>query len=123
MASSFFEVYDKFIDEKIKLKEWKKSTVKRYKKIKNLLIEFEEVNNHKLTFGKVNQKFFIKFNDFCYEYKNHYTSTFSRNLGLFKTLMLWSLSNGFAFNDAFRSFKKPQRVLTREEVLSLNQIL
>ena len=122
MASSFFEVYDKFTQEKIKLKEWKKSTVKRYTNIKNLLLEFEEVYNYKLTFSKVNKKFFTEFTDFCYEYKNHYTNTFSRNVGLFKTFMFWSLNNGYAYNDAFKSFKKPQRVLTREEVLSLEQI-
>lgn len=122
-ASSFFEVYDKFTEEKIKLKEWKKSTVKRYTNIKNLLTEFEEVYNYKLTFGKINKKFFTEFTDFCYEYKNHYTNTFSRNVGLFKTFMIWSLKNGYAYNDSFKGFKKPQRVLTREEVLSLEQIL
>lgn len=122
-ASSFFEVYDKFTEEKIKLKEWKKSTIKRYTNIKNLLHEFEEVSSYRLTFGKINKKFFTEFTDFCYEYKNHYTNTFSRNVGLFKTFMLWSLKNGYAYNEAFRTFKKPQRVLTREEVLSLEQIL
>ncbi|WP_425236064.1 tyrosine-type recombinase/integrase [Ulvibacterium sp.] len=122
-SSSFFEVYDKFTQEKIKLKEWKKSTIKRYTNIKNLLQEFEEVYNYKLTFGKINKKFFTEFTDFCYEYKNHYTNTFSRNVGLFKTFMFWSQKNGFAFNDAFKDFKKPQRVLTREEVLGLEQIL
>ena len=123
MASSFFEVYDKFTQEKIKLKEWKKSTVKRYTNIKNLLNEFEDVYNYKLTFGKINKKFFIEFTDFCYEYKNHYTNTFSRNVGLFKTFMFWSLKNGYVYNDSFKSFKKPQRVLTREEVLNLEQLL
>jgi len=123
MASSFFEVFDKFTQEKIKLKEWKKSTVKRYKNIKNLLIEFERVYNYKLTFGKINKKFFTEFTDFCYEYKNHYTNTFSRNVGLFKTFMFWSLKNGYAYNDTFTTFKKPQRVLTREEVLSLEQLV
>ena len=44
-VSSFFEVYDKFTKEKIKLKEWKKATIKRYKNIRNLLQEFEEVAN------------------------------------------------------------------------------
>ena len=121
-VSSFFEVYDKFTEEKIKLKEWKKATIKRYKNIRNLLQEFEEVANYKLTFGKINKKFFTEFTDFCYEYKNHYTNTFSRNVGLFKTFMFWSLKNDYAYNDTFKEFKKPQRVLTREEVLSLDEL-
>lgn len=45
--SSFFDVYEKFMDEKIKRKEWKKSTVKRYYNVKNILLEFEKVNKYK----------------------------------------------------------------------------
>lgn len=121
-VSSFFDVYDSFTEEKIKLKEWSKSTIKRYKNIKNLLEEFEIVKNYKLTFGKVNKKFFTEFTDFCYEHKDHYTNTFSRNVGLFKTFMFWSVKNGYAFNSDFIDFKKPQRVLTRQEALSMEQV-
>lgn len=121
-TSSFFDVYDQFTNEKIKLKEWKHSTIKRYTNIKNLLLEFEEVKSYKLTFSKINKKFFTEFTDFCYEHKNHYTNTFSRNVGLFKTFMFWAVKNGFAFNREFENFKKPQRVLTREEALTLDQL-
>lgn len=121
-VSSFFEVYDRFTDEKIKLKEWSKNTIKRYKNIKNLLEEFEKVKNYKLTFAKINKKFFTEFTDFCYEYKDHYTNTFSRNVGLFKTFMFWSVKNGHAFNSEFLEFKKPQRVLTRQEALTMEQV-
>lgn len=121
-ASSFFEVFNQFTDEKKKLKVWKKSTIKRYTNIYNLLIEFEKVKKYKITFSKINKKFFTEFTDFCYEYKNHSINTFSRNVGLFKTFMFWSVKNGFAFNNDFIDFKKPQRVLTREEALNLEQI-
>ena len=121
-VSSFFEVYDNFTEEKIKLKEWSPATIKRYKNIKNLLEEFEKVKKYKLTFAKVNRKFFTEFTDFCYEYKDHYTNTFSRNVGLFKTFMFWSIKNGYAFNSEFIEFKKPQRVLTRQEALTMDQV-
>tara|TARA_R110000751_G_scaffold126574_4_gene228505 strand:+ start:6211 stop:7446 length:1236 start_codon:yes stop_codon:yes gene_type:complete len=121
-VSSFFEVYDKFIEEKVKLKEWSKSTKKRYNNIKNLLLGFEEVKSYKLTFGKINKRFFIEFTDFCYEYKNHCTNTFSRNVGLFKTFMYWSVKNGYAFNSAFTEFKRPQRIPTRQEALTKSQV-
>ncbi|WFO15793.1 phage integrase SAM-like domain-containing protein [Cellulophaga baltica 4] len=103
-SSSFFEVYDLFMDEKIKMKEWKKNTIKRYHNIRNLLEEFEKVNSYKLTFSKINKKFFIEFTDFCYEYKDHYINTFSRNVGLFKTFMFWAVKNNHAFNHAFLDF-------------------
>lgn len=121
-VSSFFEVFDKFMEEKTKLKEWKHATTKRYKNIKNLLLEFEEVRKYRLTFGGINKKFFTEFTDFCYEYKDHFTNTFSRNVGLFKTFMFWAVKNGYAFNNDFVDFKKPQRVLTRQEALTMENV-
>lgn len=120
--SSFFEVYDKFMDEKVKRKEWKKSTVKRYYNIKNILEEFEKVKKYKLTFSKINNTFYTELTDFCYEHKNHFTSTFSRNVGLFKTFMYWAYKKEFTFNKAFMDFVKPQKDLTRQEVFSLEDI-
>lgn len=120
--SSFFEVYDKFTEEKKKRKEWKSSTIKRYKNIKNLLQEFEEVKKYKLTFSKVNNTFYTEFIDFCYEHKDHYTNTFNRNLGLFKTFMYWALKKEYTYNNKFIDFKKPKRVLTREEALSFEDL-
>lgn len=120
--SSFFEVYDKFTEEKIKRKEWKSSTIKRYKNIRNLLLEFEKVKKYKLTFSKINNTFYTEFIDFCYEDKDHYTNTFNRNLGLFKTFMYWALKKEYTCNNKFIDFKKPKRVLTREEALSFEDI-
>lgn len=60
--------------------------------------------------------------DFCYEDKNHFTNTLNRNIGLFKTFMFWSLKKEFTYNRSFIEFKKPQRVLTREEAFSLEDI-
>jgi len=120
--SSFFEVYEKFIDEKIKRKEWKQTTVKRYYNVKNILLEFEKVKKYKLTFSKINNSFYTDFTDFCYEYKDYFTNTFSRNVGLFKTFMYWAYKKEFTFNEAFIDFVKPQKDLTRQEVFSLEDI-
>mgnify|MGYP005841974995 CR=1 FL=1 len=121
-ASSFFEVYDKFTDEKKKLKEWKLSTIKRYNNIKSILQEFEKVKKYKLTFNKINKTFYTEFTDFSYEYRDHCTNTFSRNVGLFKTFMFWATKNNFNFNNDFMEFKKPKRVITKQEAMSLEQI-
>jgi len=121
-TTTFFEVYDKFMQEKIKRKEWKKSTIKRYNNIKNLLLEFEIIKSYKLTFNKINNTFYTEFIDFCYEDKDHYTNTFNRNLGLFKTFMFWALKKEYTYNNKFIDFKKPKRVLTREEALSFEDI-
>jgi site-specific recombinase XerD len=120
--SSFFDVYEKFMDEKIKRKEWKENTIKRYNNIKNILLEFEKVNKYKLTFNKINNSFYTDFTDFCYEYKDHFSSTFIRNVGLFKTFMYWAYKKEYTFNKAFIDFKTPPKDLTRQEVFSLEDI-
>ena len=67
--NTFFKIYDDYMNEKTKLKVWKKSTIKRYKNIKNLLIEFEKAYKFKVTFNRINRAFYREFTDFCYEYK------------------------------------------------------
>ncbi|WP_028871416.1 tyrosine-type recombinase/integrase [Psychroserpens burtonensis] len=118
----FFEAYAKFMDEKEKHKLWKPNTVKKYINLRNHLLEFEKKRNFKLTFGLINEKFYSEFVDFCYEDQGHFTNTLSRNIGFFKSFMLWSLKNKYTYNDVFKEFIKPTRVLTREEALSEEQL-
>ena len=120
--NDFFGVYDIFVSEKIKRKEWSLSTIKRYNNIKKLLLEFEKVKKYKLTFPRINQTFYTEFIDFCYSYRDHYVNTFNRNIGLVKTFLFWALENEYHYNTKFKKFKKPQRVLTREEALNLEDI-
>lgn len=118
----FFDAYDEFMAEKKKRKEWKPATVKRYDNIKNHLEEFEKKKNYRLTFSKINDKFLTEFTDYCYTTLDHSTNTFSRNLGLFKTFMFWALDKRYTYNNAFEKFKKPERVITEEIALTLDQV-
>ncbi|MCF8716466.1 phage integrase SAM-like domain-containing protein [Joostella atrarenae] len=118
----FFEALDTFIDEKKKLKVWKPSTAKRYTNIKNHLLKFEKEKKFKLTFNKINKRFYTEFTDYCYNSENHYSNTFARNMGLFKTFMRWAVKEKLTYNLAFNDFKVPSRVLTREEALTLEQV-
>jgi len=121
--TTFFEVYDQFTEEKIKRKEWKNATVKRYKNIKNLLLEFEKNKKFKLTFTKMNNSFYTEFLDFCFGYKNHFSNTVHRNLGLIFTFMNWSLENKFTYSSEYKKFKKPVKVLTRQEAFTLEELI
>ncbi|TNJ44524.1 tyrosine-type recombinase/integrase [Tamlana fucoidanivorans] len=118
----FYDAYDKFMEEKQKRNEWKPSTVKRYNNIKNHLIQFEEKKKYKLTFSKINNKFYTEFINYCYNTLDHNTNTFSRNIGLFKTFMFWALKEKFTYNDTFTSFVKPERVITKEVALTIDQV-
>ncbi|MBR9847320.1 MAG: site-specific integrase [Algicola sp.] len=118
----FFEAYNNFMTEKQKRKEWKPATIKRYNNIKNHLVEFEKVKKYKLTFSKINNKFYTEFIDYCYTTLDHNTNTFSRNIGLFKTFMFWAVNERYTYNEIFKGFKKPERVITKEVALTLDQV-
>lgn len=115
--NKFYEAYDEFMTYKIKNKEWTTSTIKRYNNIKAILKEFEQKKKFKLTFNTITNKFYTEFTDFCMNDKGHINNTFSRNVGLFKTFMFWSLKNGYTYKAEFIDFKKKPRVLTNQIAL------
>lgn len=118
----FFDAYDFFMEEKKKRKEWKLATIKRYTNIKNHLVDFEKVKKYKLTFSKINTKFYTEFIDYCYTTLDHNTNTFSRNIGLFKTFMFWALKEKYTYNEAFKDFVKPERVISKQVALTIDQV-
>lgn len=120
--NTFYLAYDAFTLERIKRREWKPSTIKRYKNIKNHLLEFEKHIGYNLTFGNINERFYTDFTDYCYSTLDHGTNTFARNVGLFKTFMFWALKEKYTYNEAFKAFKKPERVITQEVALTLDQV-
>jgi|26BtaG_2_1085354.scaffolds.fasta_scaffold00262_1 integrase len=120
--NQFFDAYDAFAGEKIKRKEWKPATIKRYKNIKNHLENFESKKKYKLTFSTINNKFYTEFIDYCYTTLDHNTNTFSRNLGLFKTFMFWALKERYTYNESFKEFIKPERVITKQVALNIDQV-
>lgn len=115
----FFDAFDQFVVQKKKNQEWKKSTEKRYKNIRNLLESFEKDTGYNLSFNSINSKFHADFTEYCMETKGHVNNTYGRNLGLFKTFMHWALDrdNGFTYNDDFKKFKKKERVITQQIAL------
>lgn len=115
--NKFYEAYDDFMTYKMKNKEWTTSTVKRYNNIKAILKDFEQKKKYKLTFSTINNKFYTEFTDFCMTDKEHINNTFSRNVGLFKTFMFWSLKNSYTYKADFINFKKKPRVVTNQIAL------
>lgn len=115
----FFDAYEEFMNQKLRNQEWKPSTEKRYKNIKNLLESFESEMGYKLSFNTINAKFHADFTYFCMEIKGHVNNTYSRNLGLFKTFMHWALDpeNGYTYNEDFKKFRKKERVVTQQIAL------
>ncbi|MCK0130401.1 site-specific integrase [Flavobacteriaceae bacterium F08102] len=120
--NKFFEAYDDFIEYKKKNNEWSKATIKRYSNIKNILLSFEEVKNYKLNFNSINDNFYTEFTNFCMNDLGHINNTFSRNVGLLKTFLFWSLNKGYTYKTDFMSFKKKPKVITNQVALTKEDI-
>ena len=118
----FFDAYDEFTDQKTKNQEWKPSTAKRYKNIKNILKEFEKNRKYKMTFNAITGKFHAEFTDYCMGEKKHVNNTYSRNFGLFKTFMLWALKNGYTYNEEFKEMQKVPKVIIPQVALQKSDL-
>ncbi|MEM8938257.1 MAG: tyrosine-type recombinase/integrase [Bacteroidota bacterium] len=119
---TFFNAYDEFMEENIKSQKWGKSSIKRYQNLRNLLSDFQITQNFKLTFNKINQKFHSEFTDYSIDKKGHATNTFRRNMGLFKTFMLWALKNGYTYNNKFSEFERMKEVFTKKLALRFEDL-
>ncbi|WP_445709794.1 tyrosine-type recombinase/integrase [Flavobacterium sp.] len=118
----FFDAYDEFTSEKIKMKVWSPSTIKRYQNIKNILKNFEKAKKFTLTFSKIDTTFHSEFTSYCMDDLNHINNTYARNLGLFKTFMFWAKKNKYTYNDLFQEFKKVDRVITNQIALTIEDL-
>lgn len=120
--NKFYEAFDEFMSCKIKNKDWTASTIKRYNNIRAILKDFEQNKKYKLTFSTITGKFYTEFTDFCMNERGHINNTFSRNVGLFKTFMFWSLEKGYTYKTDFINFKKKPRVVTNQIALTNEDI-
>ena len=118
----FFKAYDEFMDSNIKQQKWAPNSIKRYQNIRNILEEFEETTSYKLTFKSITKKFLTEFTDYCMSVRQHATNTFRRNLGLFKTFMIWAYDNGYTYQDDFRQFKKMKEAFTEKVALKAEDL-
>lgn len=121
-SNHFFSSYNQFVNHHKKMNLWADGTIKKYITLKNILAEFEQIKNYKLTFSKINNSFLSEFTDFCYDKRDHSTNTFRRNLGLFKTFMKWAYTNRLTYNNTFESFQKPKAIVPKMVALSLIEI-
>jgi len=120
--SVFFEAFDEFVLEKIKSKDWSEATKKRYLNIRNILESFQREKKYSLTFNSINKKFHSEFTSYCMDDLKHINNTYSRNLGLFKSFLYWSLDKKYTFNTDFIKFKKVERVITNQVALTIDDL-
>lgn len=116
----FWEYYAAFCKLNHKSGKWQPSTCQRYRVLKNLLLEFEDINGA-LSLEKINNRWYANFKHFCEQNKKHQVNTFGRNLGLLKTFLGYCLEEGHTKNDQFKKFVV-KREVTHQEVLDMNEV-
>ncbi|WP_237274839.1 tyrosine-type recombinase/integrase [Tenacibaculum ovolyticum] len=124
-SNDFFNVYELFLKQKKEDNTDQantKSTIDRYGYNKDLLKSFSDHTKYKLRFKTINKEFYNKFIKYCVEVKRHSANTLSRNIGLLKTFLYWSIQNKFTYFDEFKDFKNIKRFATDEVALTKEQI-
>jgi len=124
--TTFYNVLEKYIEEKRKLGEWSEASFKKYNTIKILLEEFQEAKKYNLSFNTINNRFYVDFVGYCREVKKHKDNTLGRYLGFFKTFMRWANENKYHNNNAYEKFEKMSSetyeiALTDQELQSLKE--
>jgi len=124
-ANDFFSVYDAFLSVKRDDQSDSansESTIKRYEYNKTLLELFVEKSGYNLRLNTINKDFYNSFIKFCVELKKHSANTLARNIGLFKTFMIWAYKNNYTYDNQFKEFKNIKRFATDEIALTLDQV-
>lgn len=100
---AFLPAFDEFL--RYKKNEHTKSTGKTYRAAKNKLIAYEKYNNVKLTFNDFNDKFFIEFQEYIFNVKNHQTNYFVNLMKKYIAVLNWSFDKGYHQKIDFRKWK------------------
>ncbi|SHK64419.1 Site-specific recombinase XerD [Maribacter aquivivus] len=125
-TKDIFNAYSIFLIEKKNDKTGaanSESTIKRYEYNEKLLKSFSKEANYTMRYSNINKDFYNKFIQYCVEKKEHSANTLSRNIGLFKTFMYWSLDNKYTYNQDFKQFQNIKRFATDEIALTKSQIV
>lgn len=99
-------------------------TLKKYTASMHFVQDFNKEKNYKLSYEKVNQKFYEAFRDYAYTERHTLNNYFGKLVAFIKTFMNWSLDRGYHSNLEFKKFKTISNdieviYLTMEELLRL----
>lgn len=92
--TSFFEVYDKFVNSESKLKSWTKGTLTKLATIREQLIQFEvdqakTKKSYKIDLAGINETFFQELITFWQERYDLRNSTIQKNIHILRWFFNW----------------------------------
>lgn len=110
----FFEVFHEFERCNSRLHDWTESTFKKYKTLRNNLIDMRDYKRNAglkffdFTFDYFDEYGLQDFIDFLRDNKNYMNSSVTKNLSLIKVVIRWAYRRGF-HNNKFETFKPKMR--------------
>ena len=111
----FFEVFHEFERCNSRLHDWTESTFKKYKTLRNNLIDMRDYKRNAglkffdFTFDYFDEYGLQDFIDFLRDNKNYMNSSVTKNLSLIKVVIRWAYRRGFHNNNKFETFKPKMR--------------
>lgn len=105
-TANIFNALDLFI--KVRENDLTAGTLTKFTNIKKHLIEFQNKNYTKLSFGAIDLSFYDAFVNFLIYDKKLNSNSAYKNIALLKTFLAWSYDRGLNKYDYFRKFKKKE---------------
>ena len=121
----FFEVFHEFERCNSRLHDWTESTFKKYKTLRNNLIDMRDYKRNAglkffdFTFDYFDEYGLQDFIDFLRDNKNYMNSSLTKNLSLIKVVIRWAYNMRYHNNRAFETFK-PNLKSVKNRVIFLN---
>ena len=97
-SNDFYTHFETFIDEKER--EYAASTARKYRVVKNRLLEM----NPNLTYKLINVEWYHNFIDYFYS-RGYATNTVGRKVRFLKSFLRWAQIRGYHSNTSYQSFK------------------
>ena len=103
VQKGFFDYFNEFVE--INRATKKINTIKKYITLLNHLKNFQELKNYKLSFERIDSKFYETFLAFCINDLKHLNMSIGKNISNLKAVMHWATDRGYNTNTAFLRFK------------------
>ncbi len=113
--NDIFEVLMKFTDTCGTLNNWSISTYKKFKTLRNQLLEIDS----NVSFEYFNEEGLNKYVEFLLKDKYMRNSTISRQLKILKWFLRWAYDNGYSKTDDFRMFT-PKMKSSEKQIVFLD---
>lgn len=115
-SNNFMQIFNEFVTENSKQNDWSKSTIKKFKTVKNHITEFDP----NTTFSNWTDKYSNQYIEFLRDNKNMRNSSILKHVKFVKWFLRWSYRQGYHQNSTFEMFM-PKLKIAQKKIIFLSQ--